>query len=306
MSAAIYELRRQTATLIFDLEDRFARSRGTRGFHPRPLEPVRLFVVARIVLGLRQDFARPLELIVQRNGSGYHIFFNAIRQPDGSVRQAALDAGSYVVRVESRYYQTQEQTVALPTPERATFFDLQPGFNYPFPNGGTLSGGRGLTLLRGGLHATGGRGLAGARVEAAGVTDSYLTDETGQWALVFPDTQPSASLSVRVTFPDGSVENIANVHVVQGSESGLAQASLRGFVLTDAGGVIPGATVEVQGMTGATKTESDGSWFYYFDVNQAAFAADVTARLPDGRTRTQVNQLVQPRATVFVPTFRFP
>ena len=94
--------------------------------------------------------------------------------------------------------------------------------------------------------------------------------------------------------------------IVQGSEAGLAQASLRGFVLTGAGGAVPGATVEVQGMPGVTTTESDGSWFYYFDVNQAAFAADVTARLPDGSAQTQVNQQVQPRATVVVPTFRFP
>ncbi|HYH84244.1 MAG TPA: hypothetical protein VEX60_02110, partial [Pyrinomonadaceae bacterium] len=74
---------------------------------------------------------------------------------------------------------------------------------------------------------------------------------------------------------------------------------------SNAGGVIPGATVQVQGRPGSTSVAADGSWFYYFGLNQGAAAVQVTATLPDGRSQTKTNQQVRPRATAVVPTFRF-
>lgn len=305
-----FEIRRLSASLIFDLEDRFARARGTRGPHPRPIEPARFFVTAEIiggVGGIRQDFARPLELVVKRNPGGYHCFFGTVKQPDGSLRRGALAAGAYAVRAEGGFYQRVErEDVVLPTHDRAYFYDLPPGYAYPFPTESTLTGGRGMTLLRGGLYETDGRGVAGATVEVIGLTEPYLTDETGQWVLVFADTQASANVTVRVTFAGGAFEDVLNVPVVQGRETGLAQTALRGRVLSGAGLTLPGARVEVQGQPGLAATASDGGWFYYFGFNQAAIPVNVNALLPDGQALTENNVQVQPRATVVVPTFQFP
>lgn len=305
-----YEIRRLSAILVFDLEDRFARRRGVRGPRPRPLEPIKLFATAEIiggVGGIRQDFAQPLELVVKRNTSGYHCFFGEVKQPDGSLRQGALADGAYAVRAEGRFYQPVErEDVVLPLPNLAYFYDMPPGYAYPFPTESTLTGGRGLTLLRGGLHETDGRGIAGATVEVIGLTDPYLTDETGQWALVFDDAQASANVTVRVTFANGAFEDVLNVPIAQGVETGLAQTALRGWVRSGAGIGLPGASVEVQGQPGLAATASDGGWFYYFGLNQAAMAVDVNALLPNGQTLTENNVQVQPRATVVVPTFQFP
>lgn len=303
----IYEIRGLSATLIFDLEDRFARARGVRGPHPRPFEPVKFFATAEIVGGARQEFARPLELVVKRNSLGYHCFFGAVKHPDGSIRRGALTDGTYAVRAEGRFYQRVErEDIVLPVAGSAYFYDLPPAYSYPFPSESTLTGGRGLTLLRGSLHETDGRGVAAATVEVVGLTDSYLTDETGQWALVFDDAQASGNFTVRVTFADGTVEDVLNVPVVQGRETGLAQTALRGWVRSGAGVGLAGASIRVQGQTGSTATGSDGGWFYYFGLNQTAAPVDVDAVLPDGQSLTENNVQVQPHATVVVPTFQFP
>jgi hypothetical protein len=302
-----YELRRQTAILIFDLEDRYARERGVRGRHPRPIGPIKLCVVGRMVGGVRQVIDPSLELVVRRNASGYHLFFGVVRLPDGTSHEAALAAGTYVVRVESRFYQWAErEDIVLPESETPYFFDLEPGYAYPFPSESSLPGGRGPTLLRGSLHRPDGQAIAWVTIQVVGQSNTYRTDDTGQWALVFPDTQPTGNVTVRFELPDGTVENVANVPIVQGRETGLAQTALRGWVLTDAGVGIPRATVRVSGYPAQTTTGSDGSWFYYFGLNQPADTVSVTAVLPDGRSRTQSNVLVQPRATVVVPTIRFP
>ena len=308
-----FELRRYTATLIFDLEDRFARERGVRQPHPRPFEPLKFLVTAQGVGAGRRAFEPPLELVVRRNGGGYHIFNNQVRLKNGTVLKRALADDLYDLRVEGRFYQSAEQAaVALPRPDVALSLDLLPGYFYPFPTESVPLGGHGFALLRGALHTTDGRGLAGAQVAVAGALSSYVTDETGQWVLIFPDAffpalQTTMQVTVDVTPPGGGpIVSVTGVDVDKGRERALGETALRGQVLTTAGTVIPGAVVEVQGQPGQTATASDGSWFYYFDLNQpVAPLVDVTARLPDGRTQTQNNQPVQTRATVAVPTFRF-
>lgn len=300
------DIRRLSATLVFDLEDGFARARGTRGAHPRPFEPVKFLATARFAGNVRQDIDPPLELVVTRNGGGYHLFFGAARQPDGSRRERALDDGRYAVRVEGRFYQPLERSdVVVPTPGRGLLYDLRPNYAYPFPPNSTLPGGLGLTLLRGTLHTTDGRGVAGATLQVVGVTEPCLTDASGQWVLVFPDAQPSGAVTVRVTPEGGPPQNVSGVSVVRGREAGLGETALRGWVLSDSGGVIPGASVRVEARAGATAAASDGSWFYYFGLNQGAATVQVTATLPDGRSQTKTNQQVRPRATAVVPTFRF-
>jgi len=161
MSATL-EFRRLAATLIFDLEDAFARQRGVNGPHPRPSGKINFSVVGTMVAGARQPITPPLPLKVLANPSGYHLFFgtSALRGPQ---RSTSLPAGQYVVRVDSDFYQRSERTdITLPSvfsPKGPVapliapyFFDLQPGYAYPFPSVSTLPNGSGTTLLRGVLR----------------------------------------------------------------------------------------------------------------------------------------------------------
>ena len=306
-----FEFRSLTATLVFDLVDAFAERRGTRGPFPRPFEPIRFFVIARIVGPNREEFRPPLELIVKRNGNGYHTFHNAIKRSDGGVLKKALAPGRYDLRVDSDFYQMVElHNVDLPSPAIPLSRNLLPAYNYPFPTDLKPTGGRGFALLRGSLHTAEGAPISGATVSVIGANSDYKTGNTGQWVLVFPDTffpgaQTTKTVDVVVTPPTGPTINVLNVTVNKGSERSLAETALRGWVLAHGVGV-GGAIVQVQGQPGPTRTAVDGSWFYYFGLDQAAISVNATARLPDGSTLTQTNQQVQPRATVIVPPFQFP
>ena len=309
-----YELRRLGATLIFDLKDQFARERGTRGLFPRPFEPIRFFATAKGTGPNRRVFTPALELLVRRNGGGYHIFHNLVKQADGTVLKGSLTDDVYDLRIEGSLYQPVEKTnVTVPTGNRAVVLDLLPAYTYPFPKDVKPTGGRGFALLRGSVHSIDGTGLAGARVTVAGANSPYVSDASGQWVLVFPDSffaanQTTKVVTVQVTPPTGPAFNVADVEVDKGAERALGETALRGWVVRTGIGVA-GATVEVQGRTGLTKTAADGSWFYYFDLNQAhpsTSSVNVTAKLPDGSTQTQNNQQVRSRATVVVPPFRFP
>lgn len=303
-----HELHRLSATAIFDLEDQYARERGIHGPHPRPVGPVKFCLVGRMVGGARQDFDVPRELIVRRNPSGYHLFFNVVRFPDGQTRQSALGDGVYVVRVESRFYQWSErEDIIFPERESPYFYDLAPGFAYPFPTENTHPGGGGPTLLRGSVRRADGRGVARTTVQVLGQSNVCFTDDTGQWVLVFPDTQPSGNVTVRFELPDGTVESVSNVPLVQGRETSLSQTTLRGWVQSTAGVGIAGATIGVSGFPDQSTTANDGSWFYYFDLNEPPAAAtdlDLTVELPDGRSQARSTRIEQ-GATVVVPTIRF-
>jgi hypothetical protein len=310
------EFRRLAATLIFDLEDAFARQRGVNGPHPRPSGGLSFSVVGTMLGGVRQPITPPLQLKVLANPSGYQLFFGAAAAQNQSARSAGLSPGQYVVRVDSDFYQRVERTdVTIPStfaPQAPAgsliapyFFDLQPGYAYPFPSVCTLLNGAGTTLLRGVLRIADGTGVAGATVQVVGQSNSYTTDESGQWVLVFPDTQPTGPVSVHFVLADGTVKDVTGISVVQGDTTGLLQTALRGLVMTQNGTGIVGSTIQVSGQTGQATADSDGNWFFYFDVTQAAAKVTVTAKIPDGRTQKQKSIPVQPRGTVVVPSFRF-
>ena len=140
-----------------------------------------------------------------------------------------------------------------------------------------------------------------------------MNDTTGQCVLVFPDSffapnQLTKTVIVHVTPPGGPAFNVPDVDVDKGKERALAETALRGWVVRGGAGVA-GATVEVQGRPEKTTTGVDGSWFYYFGLNQphpSSSLVDVTATLPDGSTLTQSNQEVRSRATIVLPPFQFP
>jgi hypothetical protein len=308
--------RAEQPALVFDPEDRFARERGTRGAHPRPVGPIKYFVIARH--GRQID--PPLELVVVCNASGYVLCFGRVKTKDGSVRNGELIPDRYRVLVESDFYQRFEQDTDLPRAGDPLSFDLEPGYAYPFPdplplllddqtaaacNGQTLPHGRGPTLLRGTLYSHDGKGIMGATVEVVGESNRYRTDKTGQWVLQFPDDRRSGPATVHFVLPGSGGVDVSNVCVVRGREVSLGATGLRGWILAANGVGVAGATIEVDGMEGATLTASDGGWSYYFDLNQQGGSVDVIATLPDGRSLIQAGLPLRPRRTVLVPSFRF-
>jgi hypothetical protein len=313
-----FEFRHLTATLIFDLEDSYARGLGTVGKHPRPLGRSDFYAVGSLVGGNRQPVNPALRLLVSSNPGGYHLFFGKVASADRRPIQVALGSGDYFIRVVNEFYQPLEQKVTIPTffapaapsavLQAPYFFDLAPGYAYPFPGTSTLSGGQGPTLLRGALRNPDGTGVAGAKVEVTsqpGIPPYQSTDTSGQWVLVFPDSQPAGNVALRITLPNGSVQDLPNVPIQPGRGNSLPQTALRGWVQTSTGAGIAGATIQISTQPGQAMTGDDGSWFYYLSLTQAAETVDASARTPDGRTMTEKNILVQPRATAVVPTFRF-
>ncbi len=173
------DLQRLTAALIFDLEDSYARDRGVNGPHPRPFGSFDYFITGRVVSGVPQLLESPLALKVVRNPTGYGVFFGDMLSRAGNTLRANLLDGTYILRIESQFYQPAERNdIVLPSvfasgsPGPGTlapwFFDLSPGYAYPFPDSSTLSRGRGPTLLRGTLLAPDGTGIQGAAIQVVG------------------------------------------------------------------------------------------------------------------------------------------
>ena len=299
------ELIRLTDATVFDLEDSFARARGVRG-NPRPLGEVKFLLIGRFVGGVRQDFMTPLEMIVRVNPDGYHLFFGQVRTKNRVQYRLPADETRYVVRIESGFYQAMElDDVLWPRPRDPYPRSLHPGFAYPFPRESSLGKGLGPTQLRGALLRPDGKGIAGARVEVLTLSNRYLTDGSGQWLLFFSDRANPNTVAVTVTLPGVAIPiEIPDVKVVQGRENGLALTALSGRV-TAAGAGVGSVKIGTDAFPDESKTRSDGSWFYYFPLNQAAATVAVTARLPDGRSQTQPNVQVQPRKTNPVSVFQF-
>jgi hypothetical protein len=305
VSVTVADMRSLSATAVFDVEDRYARDRGVRGPHPRPIAPVRFRAVARVTTGGRVDLDHELELDVVQNGAGFGLFYGNAG-PAGADAPRRLEDGTYVVRVLAGgvYQPVERPDIVVPTPSPAYGFDLDPGYAYPFPSGVASSHGAAPTLLRGALQARDASGIAGARVEVAGTTRAYTTDEAGQWVLVFPETQGTGPVTIRIELPDGTVTNVTGVQVIAGRDSVLAQTALRGTVTTADGVPLAGATVTVGGQPGSTRSQGDGGWFYFFRPDQPATNVTVTATLPDGRSQSRGGVPVQPRSTVVVQSFR--
>jgi hypothetical protein len=232
--------RRRFATplQIFDVEDHFARGQGIYGLHPRPLEPLRFYLVGQMVDGVRHPFASRLELLVQRTPSGYHLFWGKVKRVNAADQRRFLGNegagdvnGGYILRIESRYYQPLEQTdlqIPIGNPYQATHLDLLPGYAYPFPSGAAKSL-KTPTLLRGNVIHPQGVGLADVQIvvkEQPAI--DYLTDRSGQWVLVFPEQSfpepvPGASqLAVTLQFLHaGLLKKEVPTVVQRGQQQGL-------------------------------------------------------------------------------------
>jgi hypothetical protein len=307
----VERLRLRRAVLVFDPVDRYARDRRLAGPNPRPLGRVAYRLVAQVVGGVRQDLQlpddHPVGLRVVTSRSGYDAFFGTVTLADGRSVLAELPDGRYVVQAGSPLYQRGERDDILVPPAAPTTayrFDLEPGYAYPFPVTSTLGQGRGPTLLRGAVHDAAGDGVEGVLVQVPTGSNAYRTDRSGRWVLAFPDSQPAGTVTVRFTFPDGTVGDAAGVPLRPGVANAVAQTALAGVVL--AGGTPARATVEVVGRTGRAAAGPDGRWLYYLPVDQPAGQVDVRATLTDGRTAVQAGVPVQPLRTNQGPVFQFP
>lgn len=314
MAEVSYEHRRLAATLIFDVEDRYARERGVRGPHPRPVGRLRFFLLSEETGGGSPGRLEPPRLLTVVNPGGYHLFFDAVELANGSRRRLPLAPGTHAIRVESELYQPFEAgDVLVPMPvgtddgfavPRPYFIDLEPGYAYPFPEATVPGRGRGPTLLRGALLAPSGAGIAGASVAADGAAGTYRTDESGQWVLELPDLEATAQVTVTFALPGGTSVEAPGVSVEAGRTSSLPQTAFTGRVLDEVGAGVAGAAVTVLDHPGETRSRSDGSWRYHFGADQAQTTVRVRAVYPNGRRRTRSGVRVHPRQTRVVPDFR--
>jgi hypothetical protein len=294
----------KSAAGIFDLEDRFARERGIHGRHPRPIGKVKYWLVGRVVDGGSEAFVPPIQLLTVRNPSGYDIFFDRVHQQSSAMSRLDLAPGSYLLRIEAQFYQTRQFTVTLPLSDSPHSIDLEPDYRYPFPPASLTNVGS-PTLLRGTIHGADGEGLENVAIAVTGSSNDYLTDRTGQWVLIFAEDQASTDVTVRFTMPDASIVDVPSVAIVQGQASSLTQAGLLGRVVNGAGVGIAGVSVQVTGHAGETLTADDGSWSFYFGLNQPDELVDVSARLPDGQISTVQNVQVRFRSVEQGPIFSF-
>jgi hypothetical protein len=266
---------------------------------------IKYYVLGKIENGVRRDFNRTLELVIKRNPSGYDLFFGQLQLPNGTLYQSVLDAGRYVLRLQSDFYQPLERDdIDLPAPRDPYSIDLEPGFAYPFSESTGTHGG-GPTLVRGSAYASDGKGVAGVVVETANGASRYRTDATGQWALVLPEAQSPGNLIVRFSWPDGRVDTTA-VSIFPGKTVTLPQAAFRGRVVNAADIGIAGGVIRVSGHPGSSISDSEGDWYYYFLHSQESEVVNVTAQLPNGQTLTHTGLEVKPRTIVVVPNFQFP
>jgi len=305
----VEQLRMREAVMVFDPVDGFTARRNVAGPHPRPIGTITYRLVARSQGGIRSDLDAPLNLVTTGTPSGYDVWLGLVSAPGTSRRSAGLADGDYIVEAISPLYQRLEVTVTVPLdPCSPGQFELEPGYDYPFPRTSTLSMGRGPTLLRGTIHRNDNNtsALAGITLEVPGQSSSYQTDSTGRWVLVFPDSQPAGPVTVRFTFPAGGpVLAVPGIALVPGASNAIQQTALYGQALA-ADQPARGCTVEVLGRAGQALADATGAWLYYLDLGEPGGQVAVRATLPDGRTATQGNVPVQPLEANRVPTFRFP
>lgn len=212
-----FETRHSLAALILNIEDVFARTYGIKGFHPRPIGPLHFWLVKHLVNGVAQKVEPPWQLLMRQNDTGYYLFFGTVRLPGGVELKVVheengvlipndLTGAVWDVRVTGPYYR-QFDSLGIPFPDSGAVHDLnlRPGYAYPFPTVSALPNGTGSTLVRGLVRDQQNRGIANSTVTVQ--ADSYVTDDTGQWVLDFPDTQPAGVIAIQVTLEDGTVIN---------------------------------------------------------------------------------------------------
>ena len=294
------------------LVDEFAQTRGTRGPMPGPIPPIRLQLTHRQEMAIMEPLADPIDLKTPSTlsgNSGSYILTDEGREGTSAPWQR-LRAGKYRLRVESDYYQPHELDLDWPVHGPLGPEMLRPGYNYPFPDV-SLPNER-ITLLRGTVRSGfDGQPVEGATVEITnpaglGPFVSALTGENGSWVLAFRHANFNPiNAAVRITLPDATQIDVANVPITPGADNSLAQTSLRGFVLTTAGRPIRDAEITVDFLLNASvRSDRDGRWQFYFPIDQPDMpGAQVTATAPGGQNQTQ-NFPVVNRATGVVPDFR--
>ncbi|WP_086930812.1 carboxypeptidase-like regulatory domain-containing protein [Agarilytica rhodophyticola] len=295
-------IHQKSATAIFALEDRFKRDQGTQGRRPQPFGDIAFYLTGQTTAASFTAFSEPRKLAITRNPSGYYMFFNKYYMGERSYQHNY--EGIYRLRIVSQFYQVHEQDIQLPTASGAISIELEPKHTYPFVSSDAVSRG-GVTLLRGTAYAADARGIEGLRVEVPGRSNTALTDQSGQWVLVFPEADGGGDVMVRHRFANGDVVDVANVPVVSRQSNSLQQTGIRGQVLNDDGIGIAGARIFVEGFSGQAYSAHDGRWSYYFGFTQPAVTVDVVAELSNGTTRTRFGVDVQARSVTAVPTFRF-
>jgi hypothetical protein len=306
----VLEYRRIAADFVIDLVDGFALQRGLFGEVPRPFGWVRSLLLSLTPSGgVLQVFNPPIELDLVRNTSGHYLFFGRVSRPGFPARRLPLPAGTYELRIKSEFYQPFDMSADLPRPVQTPNLpqvELAPSYNYPFPDG--------TTLLRGSVVRTDGTGVARAAVSlnVAG-SEIYQTDDSGQWTLEVPITLPDPppktppTIQVTVTYKTpGAPDQLArNVAAVYGKQTSLPATALRGQVLSEGVGVAR-ATVAVSSFATTVPTQIDGSWVYFFGIDQPAAVVDVTVTLPDGRSQTITGVSVVRRMTTPLNPVSFP
>ncbi len=165
-----------------------------------------------------------------RNPSGYHLFFDTVKLPNGALWQAKLPDGEYQVRIESPIespiYLPQVVTAPLPfnpdpfnpDPYRPITLDLLPNYLYPFSEYGSI-------LFKGYVQNSNKKSIKDVVVSTTvpvmngdqpGTEDrTFTTDAGGQWVLDFPNNPafrtsgPQANtllIQLQFALPDGTTQ----------------------------------------------------------------------------------------------------
>jgi hypothetical protein len=299
--------------------DEFALARSARDARnatrpsriPTVLGEVNFFVVNRVLPPVGYD--PPLEFIHWANRSGFFGFSGEIRIPERTGTRS-LSAGRYRWRVTSDYYQTLEFEDTWPPDkiyDKTKDLHLLPGPNYPFPDMNLPQRDLGMTLLRGSLFDSSGKGLQNIKIElvAPVIPSSFvafkecMTDLRGDWVLAFiekdkdiprPDFDNSR---VRVHLPEGGYET--DVKITVGAENILAQTALRGSVRKK-GSPVSSAKITISSFKGVSLSDRDGQWKFFFELRQQAGPVKITSTAQDGSMGT-AETFIMPGKTVVVP-----
>ena len=306
------------AQLVRGAIDQFAAARITRGRVPPVLGEVNFFITRRLTPPA-VTYEPPLELISWTNRSGFFLFSGEVRRPDRP-GTFMLGAGQYHWLVESDYYQTSEFNDVWPPAklyDRTADLKLVPAPAYPFPEPVLEQPDLIVTLVRGTLFNAGGEPVEGVPIELTAPVlpprfegfVKCLTNKRGEWLLCFiekerrdpVDPVPDFPNSrIHVGLPGAAAYDISPLEIKPGQENSVRQTALRGGVIKPGGVPLAGVKITTSVAAGEAISKSDGRWFFYFELKQAAAAVTVTATTPDGLTNTAQTQIV-PGRTVVVP-----